>query len=55
MAVITLEEVRKGQLTDLEKGVIDEFTRGDYLFQNINDQNSHNDNHTPKQLDFPFY
>ena len=35
MAVITLEEVRKGQLTDLEKGVIDEFTRGDYLFQNI--------------------
>lgn len=35
MATITLAEVRQGQLTDLEKGVIDEFTRGDYLFQNI--------------------
>ena len=35
MPVMTLEEVRKGQLTDLEKGVIDEITRGDYLFQNI--------------------
>lgn len=33
MAVITLDEVRKGQLTDLEKGVIDEFVKGDYLFQ----------------------
>lgn len=35
MAVLTLAEVQKGQLTDLEKGVIDEFTKGDYLFQNI--------------------
>lgn len=35
MAVITLEEVRKGQLTDLEKGVIDEFVKGDFMFQNI--------------------
>lgn len=35
MAIITLEEVRKGQLTDLEKGVIDEFVKGDFMFQNI--------------------
>ncbi len=35
MAVITLEEVRQGQVSDLQKGVIDEFTKGDFLFQNI--------------------
>ncbi len=35
MPAITLAEVRQGQLTDLEKGVIDEITRGDYLFQTI--------------------
>lgn len=35
MATITLDEVKKGQVSDLEKGVIDEFTKGDYLFQNI--------------------
>nr|DAF45739.1 MAG TPA: major capsid protein [Siphoviridae sp. ctxYv12] len=35
MPAITLAEVKQGQLTDLEKGVIDEITRGDYLFQEI--------------------
>ncbi|WP_288847168.1 major capsid protein [uncultured Sneathia sp.] len=35
MSAITLEEVKKGQLTDLEKGVIDEFQKGDYLFSNV--------------------
>lgn len=32
MALITLPELQVGQLPDLQKGVIDEFVKGDYLF-----------------------
>ena len=35
MALITLNEVKVGLTADLDKGVIDEFTRGDYLFSNM--------------------
>lgn len=33
--LMTLEEVRKGMLPDLEKGVLDEFIKGDWMFQHI--------------------
>ena len=35
MAVMTLAEVKKGMQDDVLKGVIDEFIKGDYLFQMI--------------------
>ncbi len=35
MPAITLEEVKKGMVSDLDKSIIDEFVKGDYLFQNI--------------------
>lgn len=35
MALMTLNEIKVGMLSDLHKGVIDEFVKGDYLFNVI--------------------